>query len=318
MRHIKMYESWLNEAERVMLDQIILKALENGKVTVDKNLVELSKYGKIFESQIRSNLTQLREQYASSSVWSNLGTIAGLETAIENFKNLFFISYGGTSSNVYGTRNPLTGFTVKINNALEILDNDFFEGIKIDNELWRSKAAVNLRDIITQGNNEFARGIAASIIILDLAVAVTNGLYYNSNSLILRSNKTLAEMLKTVVGDSSLSDKNAIYDKFIKLGENSNTFNRVEDIYTHPYSNSIKPEWKGFKVEQNFMQIVPYVQQLSVNFFTDNIGNSADFFSPLFVGNYMFNNANYSIDKAVEFMKAGGPSLLQSAISKFS
>ena len=102
------------------------------KVTVDKNLVELSKYGKIFESQIRSNLTQLREQYAYSSVWSNLGTIAGLETAIENFKNLFFISYGGTSSNVYGTRNPLTGFTVKINNALEILDNDFFEGIILE------------------------------------------------------------------------------------------------------------------------------------------------------------------------------------------
>ena len=87
--------------------------------------------------------------------------------------------------------------------------------------------------------------------------------------------------------------------------------NTLRDVYSTPNNISIKPKWKGFEVEQILMKIIPRVQQISINFFTDNIGNSSDFFGPLFVGDDMFKNADYCIDKAVEYMKSGRPSFLQ-------
>ena len=87
--------------------------------------------------------------------------------------------------------------------------------------------------------------------------------------------------------------------------------NTLRDVYNTPNIISIKPKWKGFEVEQNLMKIIPYVQQISIDIFTDNIGNRSDFFGPLFVIDDMFKNADYCIGKTVEYMKSGGPSFLQ-------
>ena len=322
MRHIKMYESWLNEAERVMLDLILSKGLSKAKETVNTNLIELSTYGKIFESQIRKNLDIFRNTYASSSIWTSLSTKPGIETAINNFKELFFISYGGTDQ----FNSISTGFTVKVNNALEFAENDFFEGITIDNKLWRSKQAVELKNIIINGNEELAKGLASSIILLDLATAITNGLYYMSKSITLKqwgekTNVNLGSLLnQTLIGN--LTD----YDNIAILGKDSNMFTSLKDVYTRPYNNRIRGEWKGYDIVYNFTQFIPYVKKMTADFLIDQMQYGqynqmqppSEFFAPLYIGYYMSNDANYSIDKAVEFMKAGGPNLLQSAISKFS
>ncbi len=323
MNYIKLYENWLNEAQGISLDSITSSGLRYYKKGIDDILMKLAKAnGKAFEIQIRKNLTELRDIYVPNSLWGRLNTREGVEFAIKNFKDLFFISYGGTSANMYGNRYPLTGFTVKVNNALQITEADFFSGITIDNELWRSKEAVELKNIITNGNNELARGLAASIILLDLAVAITNGVYFISSSLMLKgsssqTNKTLADMLNMALSNPIFKNSSEAYKELVKLGKNSNTFNQLKDVYTHPYNISIKREWKGFATESNYMEFIPYVKGLSLNSFVDNIRTESDFFAPLFVGDYMSNDASYSIDKAVEFMEAGGPSFLQTVVSKF-
>lgn len=320
--YIKLYEQWLNEAQGVKLDQILLNGLSKTKLSANEVLSRLSEYGKIFESQIRRNLDTLRNTYATQSIWNNLNTKEGIDMAINNFRDLFFMSYGGSSR--YAS--PLTAFQVKVDNALEFADGDFFYNITIDNELWRSNEAVELKNIIVNGNEKMAKGIAASIILFDLAVAVTNGLYFMSGSVTLSSWKGEKNVNLRGLLDTTLTGELSRFENVVNIGEKSKDFTSLKDVYTRPYNNSIEGEWKRYDVEYNFDQFIPFVKQMTF----DNIIKStrgggnwvsdepAEFFAPLFVGHYMSNNAIFSMAKAVEFMKAGGPSLLQSTISKIS
>jgi hypothetical protein len=323
MNYIKLYENWLNEAQGEKLDSVLQKGLISSKKVIDMNLNNLSKFGKTFESQIRKNLDSLRGKYTSNSMWSNLSTKAGVENAISNFKELFSMSYGGRYA---GSNSPLTGFTVKINNALNYLgDRDFFSGITVDNELWRSNEAVELKNIIVNGNEELARGLAASFILLDLGVAITNGMYYNAGVLTVKEWRQQNNVTLLSIIDSTITGKYTKMDELIDLGRQSRNFYRLRDVYRTPYNNSIKAEWKGFAIDATYSEFVPFVKGMSVDFLLSKISSSSmstvedpyELFAPLFVGHYMSDDANYSIDKAVEFMNAGGPSLLQNALSKF-
>jgi hypothetical protein len=323
MRYVKLYENWLNEAQGDKLDSILQKGLTSSKQIIDINLNNLSKFGKTFEGQIRKNLNSLRQKYASNSVWSNLSTKAGVESAISNFKELFSMSYGGRYA---GSNSPLTGFTVKVNNALNYYsDRDFFSDVTIDNKLWRSDAAVELKNIIVNGDEELARGLAASFILLDLGVAITNGMYYNSSTLTVKEWRQQNNVTLLSIIDSTITGKYTKFDQLLDLGKQGRNFYRLRDVYTTPYNNSIKGEWKGFAIDATYSEFVPFVKGMSVDFLLSKISSASmstvedpyELFAPLFVGHYMSNDANYSIDKAVEFMKAGGPSLLQTAVSKF-
>jgi len=322
MKHIKLYENWLNEAQGVKLDAILLDALSKTKYVTDANLVALSKFGKTFESQIRKNLDSFRQKYASNSVWNNLNSKEGIDAAIGNFKELFFAAHGG---NAQVRNSPLTAFGVKINNALDYTEDDFFSGITLDNELWRSNAAVELKDIIVNGNENMARGLAASIILLDLGVAITNGMYFMSNSITLgrwvnQENVNLGNLLNT-----TLTGKFSEAKELLNWGRNFVDFYKLKDVYTHPYNNSIKPDWKRFQTVSNFEEFVPYVKKMSFDYLTETIQWSdggvnmppPGFFAPIFVASYMSDGANTAIAMATDFMKAGGPSLLQTGISKF-
>lgn len=320
MKYIKMYESWLNEAAPVKLDAILSGGLEKNKQITNSILIELSNYGKVFESQIRKNIISLRGKYTPSSLWNNLNSKEGINMAMKNFKDLFFMSYGGRGY----SNSPLNGFTVKVNNALNLSDGDFFNDIKIDNELWRSKEAVELKNIIVNGDEELAKGLASSIILSDLATAITNGMYYMSSSVTLKKWKDQENVNLGALLNSTLTGKFTNYDTLVGLGKESRMFTSLKDVYTSTYNPRIPREWKGFEVEHNYDQFIPYVKGMSFDYVVSTIEGGgfgpnqppSEFFAPLFVGSYMTTDANYSMDKAVEFMKSGGPNLLQSAISK--
>lgn len=321
MKYIKMYENWINEAAPVKLDAILVGGLTKNKTNTDSILIELSKYGKVFESQIRKNITNLRGKYTPSSLWNSLNSKDGINMAMKNFKDLFFMSYGGRGY----SNSPLNGFTVKVNNALNLGDGDFFQEIEIDNKLWRSNEAVELKNIIVNGDEELARGLASSIILLDLATAITNGMYFMSSSVTLKRWKDQENVNLGALLNSTLTGKFTNYDVIVGLGKESRMFTSLKDVYTTTYNPRIPREWKGYEVEHNYDQFIPYVKGMSFDYVVSTIegGGSgpiqppSEFFAPLFVGNYMATDANYSIDKAVEFMKAGGPNMLQTAVSKF-
>lgn len=327
MKHIKLYENWLNEGEGIKIDSILSQSLANTKKIIDSNLTELSKYGKPFESQIRKNIDTLRNKYASNDIWNNLSSKEGIKIAIENFKELFFLSYRGKGY----SNSPLNGLTIKINKALELNDGDFFE-VTLDNnkswgsnkkyqKLWRSNEAVELKDIIVDGNEDLAKGIAASFILLDLGIAITNGFYYISSKVaIKKENINLNTLL-----NNTMATKYQSYEKISRIGKESNYFNGIADIYSVSYGGNAPKEWKGFNVESDYSEFSSYVKKMNVDFIINSINDETnlkepptELFAPLFIGYYMTNNANYSIAKATEFMKAGGPSFLQSIISKIS
>lgn len=320
MRYVKLYENWINEAASVKLDMILSNGLKKTKESTDFSLNRLAKFGKTFESQIRKNISDFRSKYATN-IWNNLNSKEGVDMAIKNFKELFFMSYGGSGY----SNSPLTAFTVKVNNAIDSGLGDFFSSVTIDNDLWRSKEALELRDIIVNGNEQLAKGLAASIILLDISVAITNGMYFNANNTTLRrwngeDNVNLGALL-----NSTLTGKFTSFDTLLTYGKESSMFIRLEDVWTTPYNPRIPTEWKGYKTLSNYSAFIPYVKEMTFDDIVESMAGRSngqepprEFFAPLFVGFYMSTDAMESINKASEFMQSGGPSLLQTAVSKFS
>ena len=85
MRHIKMYESWLNEASGANVPSTLDKGLQKLQSQFDSQLIDLSSYGAL-SSQVRSYIDRYRSQYLNSAVWNSIGTEAGLNKSINDFK----------------------------------------------------------------------------------------------------------------------------------------------------------------------------------------------------------------------------------------
>lgn len=320
MRHIKMYESWLNEAKSTIVPMVLDNGLKFIQDEYDKALMDLSKFGNL-ANEIRSFTNEYRSQYLSSSLWNTINTKQGLESSLQDFKKLYYDATVGYSD----TQTPFHML------ALKLFSSD------TSSKIWNSKEVVNAAKMINMGNPNLSKGIAAGIILSQLSIAITKGLYYYSASIPYNIGKSVERSsfkdydtadrwlaIKTLQGvfdEASSPDLDVNYNLGkahfsewnvvtkttpFKSGTSGRTYYRYEDVD---------------EFELNMYNIKRFIDTLNLDTLTskDTLDNNfwtvADsMYSILFVGNYIGWQMQNSIEQFSKFMQKGGPTWYQKII----
>lgn len=174
--YIKLFEEWINEGKKMTTSndftKFITKEVQSNNMEIDKRLNELAKHGK-FANQIRSAIRDKKGKY-SDPVWNTIGTLAGVDSAIEKFKDMFDRLTGGKETTDY-----LSKFEQMMNSAIGSSVDKF----EFTDKILNSKNAVSLMNLIKFGNQNFANEIGTYFAMYDLACAITNGFYFTSNQI---------------------------------------------------------------------------------------------------------------------------------------
>ena len=338
--YIKLYEQWLNEAENITnlndFTKIIIKKVESNNMNVDKRLNELSQYG-IFANDIRMAIKENKAKY-SDPIWSTIGTASGVESAIRTFKMMFEKLIGKKEVSDYRSK-----FEQMMNTAIGSAVDRF----EFTDKVLNSKNAVDLMNIITKGNKNFADEIGYYFAMFDIACAITNGLYYVSSEFPLQTKGSeINNPYKTV--------REAIDGQKFKYTNYSEILSRGEWNFQKSYDKSI-PNYvtvggsglgrtlvysvKGSSYALSTDEFKKYIDTLNLNTLKasaeqnyENFDTMSpdyesangswlskkslpkDFFGVLFIGDY-FNNAGLSIIKrSFSFMYEGGATWYQKMI----
>lgn len=323
MRHVKLYESWINESASSNIPKILDSGLLALQEEFDMYLNDLSMYGN-FGSQIRSNISEYRSKYLSSGVWNSLKTKEGIESSLRDFKKLFFEA---TSAKYFSQISELTS---------KAIHSD------LTDKIWNSTEAVKAATIIKNGDYKLSQSVAAGIIFSQLAIAITKGLYYYSASIPFKVDTSSSPY---VYGNYSIEIKESL--EKIKNLQNvldvvTSSDEKIEEFYmtaerffqkavtvtkmtafqagTHgraiPYPREVTEYWTDFD------KIEPFIKELSfdklINDFNQQISSGNDiyyasrsFFSLLFYGNRVANSHNNGLNLLSTFMETGGPSWYQ-------
>ena len=326
MRHIKMYESWLNEAKSTIVPMVLDNSLKFIQDEYDHALMDLSKFGNI-ANEIRSFINDYRSQYLSSSLWSSINTKQGLESSLQDFKKLYYDATLGYSD----TQTPFHMLALKLFNS------------DTSSKIWNSKEVVDAAKMIKMGNPNLSKSIAAGIILSQLSIAITKGLYYYSASIPYNIGKSVERSsfsdydtadrwhaIKTVQGvfdEASSPDIDVNYN----LGKaHFSEWKVVTKIVPFKSGTSGRVEVNSSNVERyeevdefrlNMYNIKRYIDTLNLDTITskDILDNNLwpvaqSMYSILFVGNYIGWQMQYRIEQFSKFMQKGGPSWYQKII----
>lgn len=303
MRYIKLYENWLNEST----GEELLKSLDIGltgyQKEIDGMLNELSRYGKLSE-QIRQSLNTYRSQYLSSEVWSTVGTEQGLNNAFAKFKELYFKSIASKDA------------TLKFSNVLKnVGKSGMLDQVKYAAEAKKASG------IIKDGDAKLADSIAAAIILNQLSIAITKGLYYHSSAISLKG--FYSDVYNTAKDyiDNVLREEPSQYLDIKHLRD-------IGSMLFQAQSVERRTEWSStgrVAVQSNAVPITyftnekltPFVENLSyptiVNLMKTETWNAL--FSLLTVGGYLGERTYQNLDLASRFMEEGGEKWYQNIVS---
>ena len=306
MRHIKMYESWLNEASMSSIPKYLDDATYKEQAEVEDWVNKLSKYGNL-ANQIKTAMSSYRSRYLPTEAWKAMNSAPGLTTAIVNFKELYQKATVGDVSQ----------------SALQkAMQNAFKSGI-VDS-FWYSKEIVNAGNIIKNGDPAIADSIGASIILSQLSIAITKGLYYYSKNISLKNIeantgiKTIKDALDSIgaygtidsgEGIEAIKDMGKSYFSTIKTETKQGYMTAGTHGRTLP-SGTYEKSYLSITEEK----ITPFVNNLNMDTFlnslketpSSNIGNLA--YTILFIGTYVGEHSIIGINLANNFMEKGGPS----------
>ena len=303
MRHIKMYESWLNEASGANVPSTLDKGLRKMQTQFDSQLIDLSSYG-VLSSQVRSYIDRYRNQYLNSTVWDSINTEAGLNKSINDFKELYRLSGVGNVS-------PL----------ILTLDNIFKEDIT--DRIWYAKETVKAAEVIKYGDDTIANSLGAGIILAQLGNAITKGLYYISSTIPMQTSDTEMKNVKNALDSYSSEDIGVLdgygRDFFTILKYRKKTIYTTAGTHGRTFpSGSYLEEYKSLQEEK----LNPFVNNLSIDYIK-NMASTASYpvdvvksmYSVLFLGVYVTERVSTGLQLAVGFMRKGGPSWYQEILA---
>jgi hypothetical protein len=295
MRHIKLYENWLNEAKGSNIPNLLDKGLARAQYYVDSELNTLAKYGNL-SNQIRGYINSYRNQYLPSSSWKEMNTAPGLSAGMEKFKELYQKAIVGDVANT-----PLRKTLSRIFNY------------STTDKIWYSKETVRAAEIIKNGDDSLADSVGASIILFQLGTALTKGLYYYSGNIALN----LPEV-KTVQAAVDSLNIDGIED-IIDYGSDFFSITATENkpSYMTAGSSGRTFTYDTYEVDYRVLKeskISPFVRTLSLDNVINLIKGETStysmanvFFSTYFVGSYVGENTVVGISSASKFMETGGP-----------
>lgn len=321
MRHVKLYESWINESASSNIPKILDSGLLALQEEFDMYLNDLSMYGN-FGSQIRSSISEYRSKYLSSGVWNSLKTKEGIESSLRDFKKLYSEA---TSADEFSKISELTS---------KAIHSD------LTDKVWNSTEAVKAATIIKNGDYKLSQSVAAGIIFSQLAIAITKGLYYYSASIPfkvdtssrayysfssdtredLKKIKNLQNVLDEVT--SSTEKIEELYEKAERFFQKAVRVTKETAFQAGTHGRAIPIPTEVTEYWQDFEKIEPYVKELSfdklINDFNQQISSdfgiyysSNSLFSLLFYGNRVANSLNRGLNLLSTFMETGGPSWYQ-------
>ena len=304
MRHIKMYESWLNEASGTDIPLVLDKATLNDQGEVQVLLSDLSKYGTL-ANQVKDAMSSFRSRYLPSGAWEEMNTANGLNKAFESFRELYQIATAGDV-----THSPL----------YKTMQNAFKSGIM--DTFWYSGDIVNAGKVIKNGDSKIAEHLGASIILSQLSVAITKGLYYYSKNISLQSgedgkSKTVNSELDSRGAGATIDSEEGL-EALKEMGKSyfstikTKTKQSYVTVGTHGRtipSSSYEKSYLSLTEER----ITPFVKSLNFDTFVNTLKQTTGYdippyaYSILFIGTYVGERSILSLNLASSFMEKGGP-----------
>lgn len=320
--YIKLYEQWLNEAEvaKSNFSTVISRAMDGNNKKVDNYLNQLSQYG-TFSNEIREAIKLNKAKY-SDSLWSNIGTMSGVENAINTFKMMFTQMIKGKDISTYRSK-----FEQAMSDALRTTGS-----FQFDDKIMNSSKVVDLMNTIAKGNKKYADEIGFYFAMFDVACAVTNGLYYISSQLPL-------DMKGNYVQEDSAVFKNVKELADYKLNRTKiydDIINKAEGQFEKAYSSSrvgyMSVGSSGFGRTLSYSipttdyvlqveKFVDYVNNFSVSNFQREAQSSVNeypfwyfpqyAFGVLYIGHYYNSIAMSILERSITFMEQGGATWYQ-------
>jgi hypothetical protein len=295
MAHVKLYESWLNEAKTGNVPSILDSALIQYQSMTDNFLNGLSKYG-ILSQQIRKSIDVFRNKYLPSNSWKSMNDAPGLSSAIEDFKTLYMEVTEGNVNQL-----PFGKVLSKVHNY------------HTSDKIWNSPEIIKAAELLKNGDYIIADSVGASIILSQMAIAVTKGLYYYSSKVPVMNMEQ--KTLKGVIDEIRHDD----IDQLLYMGEDffSITQTRTHTSYMTPGthgrtipSGTYREDYRALETDK----ITPFVKNLSLDSLL-NMAKSETYafdmqkvvFSILFVGSFVGDKTLSNLESALTFMEMGGP-----------
>ena len=305
MRYIKLYENWLNEASGTNIPLLLDKSTSKEQNEVQILISDLAQYGNL-ANQVKSAMSSFRSRYLPSDAWQEMNTASGLNKAFVNFKELYQIATAGDvlDSPLYKT-----------------MKNAFKSGV-IDS-FWYSNDIVNAGKVIKDGDSKIAESLGASIILSQLSVAITKGLYYYSTNIPLKPEADG----KLITLKSQLDSRGA--GATIDYGEGLEALKGMGKQYFSTVKTETKQSFMSVGThgrvipsgtyEKSYLslteeRITPFVNTLNFDTFINNLKETPSYnisdlaYSILFIGTYVGERSILSLNLASAFMEKGGPS----------
>lgn len=305
MRHIKLYENWLNEASGADIPLFLEKAALKEQSEVQVLLSDLSKYGNL-ANQVKDAMSSFRSRYLPSESWQGMNSASGLNSAFENFKELYQKATGGGLLN-----SPLNKF----------MRNAFKSGV-IDS-FWYSADIVNAGKVIKYGDSKIAEHLGASIILSQLSIAITKGLYYYSTNISLPPGedgkpKTLKSELDSR-GAYATIDYSEGLEALKGMGKRYFSTVKTQTKQQYMTAGSHGRTIPSSSYEKSYLSLIegsitPFVNSLNFDNFINKLKQTPGYnipeysYSILFIGTYVGESAILSLNLASGFMEKGGPS----------
>ena len=305
MRYIKLYENWLNEASGTNIPLLLDKSTSKEQNEVQILISDLAQYGNL-ANQVKSAISSFRSRYLPSDAWQEMNNASGLNKAFVNFKELYQIATAGDvlDSPLYKT-----------------MKNAFKSGV-IDS-FWYSNDIVNAGKVIKDGDSKIAESLGASIILSQLSVAITKGLYYYSTNIPLKPEADG----KLITLKSQLDSRGA--GATIDYGEGLEALKGMGKQYFSTVKTETKQSFMSVGThgrvipsgtyEKSYLslteeKITPFVNTLNFDTFINNLKETPSYnisdlaYSILFIGTYVGERSILSLNLASAFMEKGGPS----------
>ena len=305
MRYIKLYENWLNEENGSNVPFTLDKGLKKIQTQFDSQLIDLSSYGAL-SSQVRSYIDTYRNQYLNSSVWNSIGTEAGLNASLNDFKELYRLSIAGNDTNT-----PLN----------KTLSNIFKEDIT--DKIWYSKDTVNAAKVIKYGDDKLASSIAAGIILSQLGIAITKGLYHISGNIPLKTSDPAIKNIKNALDSLYKEDIEELSEYGGELFSITGYKRKYE--YTTPGTHGrtfASDSWLEPYRVVDAEKFSPFLKNLSLDYIKTMASNASyateavkPMYSVLAIGEYVAERVSTGVELSVNFMKSGGPSWYQTILA---
>jgi hypothetical protein len=305
MKYVKLFENWLNEASDANIPLLLDKAAMKEQSEVQILLTDLSQYGNL-ANQVKGAMSSFRSRYLPSEAWQEMNTANGLNKAFESFRELYQIATAGDE-----THSPL----------YKTMKNAFKSGI-IDS-FWYSADIVNAGKVIKNGDSKIAESLGASIILSQLSIAITKGLYYYSTNIPLKPEAdgklvTLKSELDSRGTYASIDSEEGL-EALKGMGKSYFSTIKTETKQGYMTVGTHGRTIPSGTYEKSYLslteeRITPFVNNLSFNTFVNNLKQTSGYnvppyaYSILFIGTYVGERSILSLNLASAFMEKGGPS----------